>query len=39
MAGHDPQVERGVREALRLLATALVKIPPEPMPPVTVGRP
>ena len=39
LAGHDPQLERAVAEALRLLAANPVKLLPEPAPPVRVKRP
>jgi tricorn protease len=39
IAGHDPQLERGVAEALRLLDANPVKLRPEPAPPVRVRRP
>jgi tricorn protease len=37
--GRDPQLERAVQEALRLLAANPVKLLPEPAPPVRVKRP
>ena len=39
LRGHDPQLERGVVEALRLLALHPVQLQPEPAPPVRVRRP
>jgi len=38
-AGHDPQLERAVAEAMKLLKTGAVKLLPEPPPPVRVKRP
>ncbi|HEV8196952.1 MAG TPA: PDZ domain-containing protein, partial [Gemmatimonadales bacterium] len=38
-AGHDPQLERAVAEAMKLLKTEGVKLLPEPPPPVRVKRP
>ena len=38
-AGHDPQLERAVVEAMKLLKTQGVKLLPEPPPPVKVKRP
>jgi tricorn protease len=38
-AGRDPQLERAVQEALRLLAASPVKLLSEPAPPVRVRRP
>ena len=37
--GRDPQLERAVQEALRLLEANPVKLQPEPAPPVRVRRP
>jgi tricorn protease len=37
--GRDPQLERGVAEALRMLAENPVRLKPEPPPPVRVRRP
>ena len=37
--GHDPQLERAVEEALRLLETEAVELQPEPEPPVRYKRP
>jgi len=37
--GHDPQLERAVQEALRLLETEAVELKPEPQPPVRWRRP
>ncbi|HZD03670.1 MAG TPA: S41 family peptidase, partial [Longimicrobiales bacterium] len=37
--GHDPQLERAVREALDLLKTEAVTLEPEPAPPVRYRRP
>lgn len=37
--GHDPQLERAVQEALKLLKEHPVKILPQPKPPVRVKRP
>src|SRR5437667_12640727 len=37
--GHDPQLERAVQEALRLLEANPVKLLSEPAPPVRVRRP
>ena len=37
--GHDPQLERAVQEALKLLDANPVKLLPEPAPPVRVKRP
>ncbi|MGE0552160.1 MAG: PDZ domain-containing protein [Gemmatimonadales bacterium] len=39
IAGRDPQLERGVREAMRLLAEQPVVFKPEPKPPVRSRRP
>ena len=39
MAGQDPQLERGVQEALRLLREKPVVLRPEPAPPVRSRRP
>ncbi|HET9982180.1 MAG TPA: PDZ domain-containing protein [Longimicrobiales bacterium] len=39
IAGKDPQLERAVQEALRLLAQNPVKLLPEPKPPVRPKRP
>ncbi len=39
IAGHDPQLERAVREALRLLESQAVTIKPEPAAPVRAKRP
>jgi len=39
IAGGDPQLERAVDEALRLLETESVEILPEPAPPVRARRP
>ena len=39
IAGGDPQLERAVDEALRLLETESVQILPEPAPPVRARRP
>lgn len=39
IAGKDPQLERAVQEALRLLAENPVKLLPEPKPPVRPKRP
>ena len=37
--GHDPQLERGVQEALNLLKTQSVNLKPEPQAPVKYKRP
>ncbi len=37
--GRDPQLERGVEEALKLLKTQTVEIKPEPPAPVKYKRP
>jgi tricorn protease len=37
--GRDPQLERAVQEALRLLEASPVTLKPEPAPPVRVRRP
>jgi len=37
--GHDPQLERAVEEALKLLETEAVELKPEPEPPVRYKRP
>ncbi len=37
--GHDPQLERAVEEALRLLETEAIELKPEPDPPVRYKRP
>jgi tricorn protease len=37
--GHDPQLERAVAEAMRLLQAAPVRLRSEPAPPVRVRRP
>jgi tricorn protease len=37
--GRDPQLERAVAEALRLLAEHPVELKPEPAPPVRSRRP
>lgn len=39
IAGRDPQLERAVQEALRLLETQAVELKPEPAPPVRWRRP
>lgn len=39
IAGRDPQLERAVEEALRLLETQAVELRPEPAPPVRWRRP
>ncbi len=39
IAGGDPQLERAVTEALRLLETESVEILPEPAPPIRARRP
>jgi tricorn protease len=39
MDGHDPQLEKAVEEAMRLLKANPVKLSPEPAPPVRVLRP
>lgn len=39
IAGRDPQLERAVQEALRLLETQAVELRPEPAPPVRWRRP
>ncbi len=39
LAGRDPQLERGVQEALRLLREKPVVLKPEPAPPVRSRRP
>ena len=39
IGGHDPQLERAVEEALRLLEEKAVEILPEPEPPVRARRP
>ncbi len=39
IAGGDPQLERAVQEALRLLETEAVELKPEPAPPVRYRRP
>ena len=39
MEGGDPQLERAVQEALRLLETEAVTLEPEPDPPVRYRRP
>lgn len=39
LAGHDPQLERAVQEALRLLEAHPVRLLKEPPPPVRVKRP
>jgi tricorn protease len=39
MKGHDPQLERGVKEALRLLETERFELPKEPAAPVRWKRP
>lgn len=39
LTGHDPQLERGIAEALRLLEANPVRLRPEPAPPVRVRRP
>jgi tricorn protease len=39
IAGHDPQLERAVEEALRLLATEKVEFKPEPPAPIRYRRP
>ena len=39
MKGHDPQLERGVKEALRLLETGRFELPEEPAAPVRWKRP
>ncbi len=39
IAGRDPQLERAVEEALRLLPEQARPIPPEPAPPVRARRP
>ena len=39
IAGRDPQLERAVEEALRLLETEKVEFKPEPPPPVRWRRP
>ena len=39
MKGHDPQLERGVKEALRLLETQRFELPEEPEAPVRWKRP
>jgi len=38
-AGHDPQLERAVQEALRLLEERTIEILPQPADPVRVKRP
>jgi len=38
-AGHDPQLEAAVEEALRLLQTQAVELKPEPAPPIRYRRP
>jgi tricorn protease len=37
--GKDPQLERAVEEALKLMKTQAVEIKPEPAPPVKYKRP
>lgn len=37
--GHDPQLERAVEEALKLLETEAIELKPEPDPPVRYRRP
>ncbi len=39
LAGQDPQLERGVQEALRLLREKPVVLKPEPAPPIRARRP
>lgn len=39
LQGKDPQLERGVTEAMRLLETQLFELKPEPAPPVRWKRP
>lgn len=39
IAGRDPQLERAVQEALRLLETQAVELEPEPAPPLRWRRP
>ncbi|MEP7325131.1 MAG: PDZ domain-containing protein [Gemmatimonadota bacterium] len=39
LQGHDPQLERAVAEAMRLLQASPVRLRPEPAPPVRVRRP
>ena len=39
IAGKDPQLERAVQEALRLLETEGIELKPEPAPPVRYKRP
>lgn len=39
LLGHDPQLERAVAEAMRLLQAAPVRLRSEPAPPVRVRRP
>jgi tricorn protease len=39
MKGHDPQLERGIKEALRLLETERFTLPEEPAAPVRWKRP
>ncbi len=39
LTGHDPQLERGVAEALRLLQANPVQLRPEPAAPIRVRRP
>jgi tricorn protease len=37
--GRDPQLERSVQEALKLLETEAIELKPEPAPPVRYRRP
>ena len=39
IAGHDPQLERAVQEALRQLREKPVELKPEPAPPIRSRRP
>jgi tricorn protease len=39
IAGHDPQLERAVQEALRLLETQKIELKPEPPAPIRYRRP
>jgi tricorn protease len=39
LMGHDPQLERGIAEALRLLEANPVRLRSEPAPPIRVRRP
>ena len=39
IAGHDPQLERAIEEAMKLLETQGVELKPEPPPPIRWRRP